>query len=855
MPVAVAAAVSRYWEERRQGRAASIDQCMATLPNEPDYVHNRATAIKVIASQASQLSSVTDETDPGRAAWETLATQIGPTTAQAMSAKGPIPQIDGYDLVACLGQGGMGAVYEGYQRSTGRRVAIKFLLDRLGSSDAARQRFEREVEVVARLQHPGIVSVLDSGVKRGKYFYVMEFVEGRPLDETTRPGTWAVREALELMVKVCDAVDYAHQRGVLHRDLKPSNVVIDAAGAPHLLDFGLAKVFDPNEAPSGPHGAMGLTISGPGQLMGTLAYMASEQAKGKNDEASVRTDEYALAAMTYELLTGRLPCLMGASVAETLNGIIAIPPPAPTSLRKGLSRDLDAVLLKGLEKAPEKRYATVGEFAADLRRHLSGEPVQARRVGQIGRARRWVARNRAISTVIGAAVVTIVTVSVVLMSRVVRERDMARDNFVILRSILEAADPERTTGVTVLQLLDGAANRLDDSPPERDTTEAEIREIIGGVYRKFMEYEKARVNQAKALAIRERHARGDDPAVAEAIHNLAASYWWDGKYTEAEALYLRALAMRERLHPDGDPTVAMSMSHLAACRLRMGKKAEARDLYQKALDLRRRLYGAEHEEVAQSINNLARCFLEAEQYDLAERQFGQALGMIRKLKGDSDKGTAAASQNLAECLVRRGEVAAFAGEVDAARQAAEAAREPFERALRIRTKTYPQGHHLVAASLTGMARAELLLGEPNALARAADLARRGLDMVRKFRRADTPQVGEALETLGLVQLRTGDPEAVTNLRLAVEIAEKARPPAELLVARLRRELAVALAKSGVHPEAIATINLSLAALKRLRGEEDAETRRTGDMLKEISAAAGQAPESAGAAKVLVRPNP
>src|SRR5262249_31902002 len=131
-----------------------------------------------------------------------------------------MPAIEGYELVSCLGRGGMGAVYEGYQQSTGRRVAVKFMLDSAGASEAARKRFEREVEVVARLQHPGIVSVIDSGVRKGRYFYVMEYVPGRPLDSALPPGTCAVRDALALMVKVCEAVDYAHQRGVLHRDLK-----------------------------------------------------------------------------------------------------------------------------------------------------------------------------------------------------------------------------------------------------------------------------------------------------------------------------------------------------------------------------------------------------------------------------------------------------------------------------------------------------------------------------------------------------------------------------------------------------------------------------------------------------------
>ncbi|MCP4593328.1 MAG: serine/threonine protein kinase, partial [bacterium] len=158
--------------------------------------------------------------------------------AAACSTPDDLP---GYELVCEIRRGGQGTVWEAEQLSTGRRVAVKLLLERTGRSEAGRRRFEREVELVARLQHPHIVSVIDSGIHQGRYYYVMDYVEGGRLDESLAPGTCEVHAALHIISLICDAVDFAHQRGVLHRDLKPSNILIDERGDPRLLDFGLAK--------------------------------------------------------------------------------------------------------------------------------------------------------------------------------------------------------------------------------------------------------------------------------------------------------------------------------------------------------------------------------------------------------------------------------------------------------------------------------------------------------------------------------------------------------------------------------------------------------------------------------------
>jgi eukaryotic-like serine/threonine-protein kinase len=824
---AVTRAVDRFWRERSAGRAVSVDDVLETMPGTAEHAAMRATAIHVIAGQAATLSGaeVSGEAHLGPA----MSVIPSTTLAESMGASGPLPAIDGYGVVSCLGRGGMGAVYEAYQQSTGRRVAIKFMLDAMGASEANRKRFEREVEVVARLQHPGIVSVIDSGVRRGRYFYVMDFVSGRPLDAVMTPGACDVQTALELIAGVCDAVDYAHQRGVLHRDLKPSNVIVDEKGTPHLLDFGLAKVFDPASGDGGTHGGLGITVSGPGQLMGTVAYMAPEQAQGKHDETSVRTDVYSLGAIAYELVTGRLPCLLVGSLAEVLVRITSEDPPAPSGVHAGLSGDLDAVLLRALEKAPEKRYATAGEFAADIRRALRGEPVVARRVGVAGRGWRWVRRNRAISAVSAAAVLTLVVVSALLVAKIIREtketaieRDIANENFNRLRTMLESADPEQSPGMTLIQLLDSATKGLNESPMQRDIAEAQIRGILGSVYRHFGEFTKAKEQEERVLAVRKAHARAeDDPLLADALQNMAATLWSSGAYAEAEQFSMQALDMRRRLFVGDNKDVAASLNHLAASRQRLGKMEEAKKGYEEALAMRRRLYPEAHKEVAQSLNNLGRCLLEMDQPERAEGLFREALNMQIKLQGEKSVGTGAISHNLGDSLLRKSEALEVAGDSAAAKSAAEEARGAYERAVDIRSATYNKAHLLTGGSMVSAARMEGSLGD---LPKAEKTVRDGLEMLRLTRRAEHPDIADGLSVLGAVLTAKGDREGATAaLKEALQIMEKAAAKPSALRARIRQEYGASLAQAGQAPEGEAALLQGFQEMRAARGDDATDT--------------------------------
>ena len=289
------------------------------------------------------------------------------------------PTIDGYDDLEELHRGGQGIVYAATQRSTRQRVAIKVLREGMYASASERRRFEREIEVVATMRHPNIVRVYDSGVSRdGRLYCVMEFIEGSPLDDYVRKaakanGGAAERDAddtLRLLTKICDAVNYAHQRGVLHRDLKPSNIRVDESGEPHVLDFGLAKplLADGGEASIGPE------LSVAGQFMGSLPWASPEQVRG--EPLDIRSDVYSLGVVSYQLLVGQFPYPVAGNIRDVSNAILETEPLRPEG---GLGSDVNTILLKCLAKGPAQRYQTVGELGRDIRHYLAGEPIEARR--------------------------------------------------------------------------------------------------------------------------------------------------------------------------------------------------------------------------------------------------------------------------------------------------------------------------------------------------------------------------------------------------------------------------------------------------------------------------------------------
>ena len=282
----------------------------------------------------------------------------------------PLPaSFDDYELLEEVGRGGMGIVYRARQKSLDRIVAVKMLLRRDLATAADLARFRSEAEAAARLDHPGIVSIFEVGECGGHPFYSMRFIEGTTLAKRLATGGVLPREAATILARVAEAVDAAHRGGVLHRDLKPSNILIDAAGKPHVSDFGLAKRIAADQ-----------DVTHTGAILGTPCYMSPEQAAGSRGDVGPTSDVWSLGAILYQTLTGRPP-FQAANPMDTLLAVLESDPPVPRSLDPGVNRDLEMIALKSLQKPQELRYASAADLAADLRAFLAGEPVAARRGG------------------------------------------------------------------------------------------------------------------------------------------------------------------------------------------------------------------------------------------------------------------------------------------------------------------------------------------------------------------------------------------------------------------------------------------------------------------------------------------
>ena len=609
----------------------------------------------------------------------------------ARSKQAPVPgQIGPYKILEVLGEGGMGVVYRAEQSQPRRQVALKLIRPGLVTGSLLR-RFQLEADILARLQHPGIAQVYQADLYEGAPYFAMELIEGESLTEHARTQNLSIKQRLELFAKVCDAVQHAHQKGVVHRDLKPGNILVDTSGQPKILDFGVARATDGDIQTT--------TIqTDVGQLIGTIPYMSPEQASGDPEAIDTRSDVYALGVVLFELLAGRLPYDLSKKLVHEAVRIIQEDDPTRLSIiQKTLRGDVETIVGKALEKEKDRRYQSATAISADIRRYLSDQPVAARPPSASYQLRKFAKRNKALVT--GAATVAVVLLAGVIASTTfavgqARARAEAEDaqaratdeaatathvsDFLV--SMLQGVGPSVALGrdTTLLrEIMDKTLERVDAELIDQPLVRARLLRVLGIVYNDLADYGKAeelvrrsaesarqapgenQIAVARATydvaRILESTGRlddaaktfkesfdlyveagaGDTPDALSAFSNVGAFYYRMGRIDEAIANFRTTLEKRLLLVKGADDSgVASSMDRLSIAVNRAGKAPdEALRLARGALAMRRRLFGKVHPEIALSLVNLASILAGQGQLEEAIKLADESLEQHRQVYG------------------------------------------------------------------------------------------------------------------------------------------------------------------------------------------------------------------------------
>jgi tetratricopeptide (TPR) repeat protein/tRNA A-37 threonylcarbamoyl transferase component Bud32 len=695
-------------------------------------------------------------------------------------------RIGPYRILQVLGEGGMGVVYEAEQTApVRRRVALKVMKVGMDTREVV-ARFEAERQALAVMSHPGIAKVLDAGASEtGRPYFAMELVKGVPITEYCDTRKLGTRERLELFRSVCQAVQHAHQKGVIHRDLKPSNVLIseaDGRPAAKIIDFGIAKAI-------GQHLTDKTLVTSYGQAMGTPAYMSPEQAEMSGLDVDTRADIYSLGVMLYELLVGELP-LDPQEVG--LPGFIAqlvlreTDPPTPSAkfaglgerreylaenrgtdqqaLRRQLRGDLDWIVMKAMDKDRNRRYETANGMALDVQRYLDHEPVVARHPSAGYRLRKFVRRHRA-GVALGSVIALLLIVSAVGMgiqaARIARERDRAELEAAkaaavneFLQRMLGSADP-RIEGrdVKVADVLDQATGEVEESFGDQPEVGAAVRFTLGRTYRGLGLYPEAETQLRKALELRRATLPPGHPEIAASLGELGIILQYMGSYAEAEALFREALAIRVGTVGTEHVDVAESLNNLAQVLIYQGDYAQADSLLREALDMRRRLLGDQHLDVAGTLGDLGVLQFRLGNYAAAEPLFREALETQTSLQGEHVD-VAALMNNLAMTLGRL--------------ERHQEAEQLYRDALALNRKLLGDEHPEVARSLNNLGAYLRRIGKPDD---AEPLVREALAMNRRLLGDVNPEVAANLSQLGLIlrdQRKYDESEAILREALAMD---------------------------------------------------------------------------------------
>lgn len=553
-------------------------------------------------------------------------------------------QFGNYRIIKEIGHGGMGAVYLA-ERTDGefeQEVALKIVRQSIAESQMI-ERFRRERQILASLNHPNIAKLLDGGVSDlGEPFLAMEFVEGRTIAAFVEEQSLTLTEILTLFLKVCSAVAYAHRNLVVHRDIKPGNILVTDDGEPKLLDFGLAKLRIDDFSGHGDSKTAFRAL--------TPAYASPEQLRG--ELITTASDIYSLGVVLFELVTGQRPFQFdGKSLDEIIKTVSEFEPLTPSNTiaaSKQLKGDLDNIILTSLRREPERRYTSVEQFADDIERYLAGKPVSARPNTFSYRSSKFVRRHRigvAAGTLIIASLVAGITGTLWQSRRARLEREKAQRVSSFLEQTLKYSNPflsplkKSGRETTVNEVLEEAARRLENGEFDNEPDlKMELEKTIASIFFGQGQYIRARQHMSEYVDLTKRSFGPNDPQFVAASVSFAAVLFGKGEMGEAEAVYREYVPKLRLAYADGEiapAQMADALNNFAYLRRTQGDSHEAELLFRESLDIIPRLNDLDRTVVATTRSTLASTIADQGRFDEALETAVSAVEEYRQ-RGETD---------------------------------------------------------------------------------------------------------------------------------------------------------------------------------------------------------------------------
>ena len=782
-----------------------------------------------------------DDNDPFLSPGGAAAGAFGDDLAEALARDEGVPlgvRVGPYRIVSELGRGGMAVVYlaDRVDGAFEQQVALK-VVRRGIDTDEVLTRFRRERQILASLTHAGIARLLDGGeTPDGRPYLVMELVGGEPIDRYCERRGLGVDARVDLCIAVARAVQHAHRHLVVHRDLKPSNILVTADGEVRLLDFGIAKLLETSPVEyAAPPTRTALRAMTP-------EYASPEQVLG--GPITTGSDVYQLGLILFELLTGRrAQVLEGLGPADIERVVCQQPPPRPsavdhlpTSLRRQLLGDLDNVVLRALQKEPERRYGSVDRLLDDLVRYRAGLPVAARGDSIRYRAGKLLRRHRRAAAAAAAVVLLVAAIVAFYSMRLASERDRARREAAtatavadFLASLFRAADPVQSAGadVTARELLRRGGERIDAELADQPEVQSRMMDTIGDIYRSIDLLPAAIALHEKALDVRRRRLGARHPDVAQSQTRLATDLYFAGRYDEARAQFVQALEIQEAVLGPDHADLAATLGGLGLVHRRAGQPERARDFLERALTVRERALGAEHPSLAVTANNLGLVHVRLRNFERARELFERAIAIHERQYGPDSPRVGGTLANLGDLFRETGDL--------------QQARRAQERALAIVEKAYGPDHRDTATGLNALGQVLVemrLYDEARPIfERARDTYVRALgpdhayvafpvenlgDVFRatgEYRLAEShyeraleirrsafgdvhPNVGQALHLLGTLRVLMGDcPRATPVLHRAVDVIGRTMEPEHSWIGSSRLDLGWCEMQAGRYAEA------------------------------------------------------